>query len=393
MATDNAFRVVSIAIWVAVIWRGVLARGLSELWWSCVLLAVITTLRIGSNVAWFDAVTGHIWLSVLVSNLAAVAAATLVVRWQTKVSYFAEAPRAHQQVLLAAMTTTMAVLVATWFAAPLATAPAAEETWIPQSVLSDPFMAVHWLVYYLFLFAVMVVFTIAAGREVRALHRGELRFSLQMLIAAAACLLIWATVGIGMQIGDLFGSTSPLQMMSAANILLMVFFVLFLAGISLPLLRRDRRRREPGMVAQEVARLWWWISGHTDDDIEGPFVAEPDDLFPRLVEIRDRMWILQQWVPRQQFDAATHLARRLGLTGAGGRAFTAAVCLELGMSAAREDLARAIEPADLSKLGGGRSQVQEAQWLARISRARRAHDTEAAAVKILLHFPTVAVEG
>lgn len=84
--TDDLVRVVGIVCWVVVIGRGLRARTLNELWWACVLLAVVTTLAITSNAQWIADVTGVGALATLLSDVAAVGAAALVVRSQARSS-------------------------------------------------------------------------------------------------------------------------------------------------------------------------------------------------------------------------------------------------------------------------------------------------------------------
>lgn len=383
MALDNVFRVLSIAIWIAVIWRGLLARGLSELWWACVLLGITATLTISTTVEWFDTVTGHLWLSALVPNLAAVTAATLVVRWQIRVTHLLDPPRGQQRALVVVLVAVLGVLSLTWFGASLSTPAQPGIRWIPSALLNSSPMAAHWLIFYSFILATTISFTTAASRETRVLPPGELRLSLRMLIAAGVCLSGWAAFGVIRRVGALLGH--PVIVADLTDVLLVVFFVLFLTGVTLPLLRRKHQRGEPGAVAADVTKLWNWIVPTSP--------ADAGDLFPALIEIRDRMWVLQQWVTHDQLSAAAGLARRLGLIGTSARAFTAAVCLQMAMSAAQSGLAHAADPADLSQLGGGRSPVQEAHWLAAIARARGDHDIAAAAAKIFYHSSTRAAEG
>ncbi|NMI01652.1 DUF6545 domain-containing protein [Pseudonocardia acidicola] len=379
VVVENVYRGIAVALWVAVLRRGLRASKLGASWWASVLLALVATLKIGSNAELFDRLTGHVWLSVLVANLAAAAAAALVVGSQLVA---ARPPgRRGRRLVAVALVVVLVVMAATWFASPLHTPPGPGETWIPRVVLGDAAMATHWLVYHLFLLALAATFLCAGVREIRELPAGVSRQALVLVAASSLCAAAWAGGAVVVQAGELLGRPFPPPATVLLNGLLVAFFALFLAGICLPVLRAARRRHDPEQVRRDVTRLWQWLTGRPSGDHRR--IITDDELFGLLVEVRDRMWLLQQWVGRDQLSAAAGVARRLGLVGEPGRAFTAAVCLEIGLTALAADADRAADPADLSRLGGGQSEKQEALWLAEVQRARTLHDAAAAAVLLL----------
>ena len=71
-ATDYIFIAVALALWAAVIWHRTQARAVGELWWSCVCLAVIISLKIGVIADPFNQLTGGIYLDELMIHLVGV---------------------------------------------------------------------------------------------------------------------------------------------------------------------------------------------------------------------------------------------------------------------------------------------------------------------------------
>jgi hypothetical protein len=309
-------------------------------------------------------------LATLVANLSAVLAAALLVRWQSLASIRADQGPFPLPVLVGCTGVVLAGLVATWLSAPHSA----------DTPATHPAVALHWLLLHAALLVAVSVLGRAKLREVRTLPLSGLRTATTVLLFAAACLGTSAALGVVTQAVALGGTppSGPLPHLTA--LLQGVFVVLFLIGVSVPLVR-------PASVAglaDEVHALGTWL-GIADIELASaePGRAPGFELFPLLVEIRDRMWELQQNIDRRDVAAATVHARRSRLTGTSARAFITAVCLEIGLAAEADDPeARSADPADLSRLGGGRVPAEEARWLAAITRVRRTQDVSAAARRI-----------
>ncbi|MGI5126418.1 DUF6545 domain-containing protein [Pseudonocardia sp. CA-107938] len=367
ITADDVVRAIAILCWGVVILRGVRARRLDETWWACLLLAVTTTVTIASNAQLLADLTGIGALATLLADVTAVLAAAVLVRGLAHASVRAD----HRPVPAAAVVggTAVAVvgLVATWLSAPHSASTSA----------THPAVALHWLLLHTALLAAVSVIGLAKLREVRVLPLSSVRSATVLLLFAAACLGLASALGVLTQVAALTG-TEPAGPLPHLTLLLQsAFVVLFLVGVTMPLLRPAHS----GGVVDEVAALADWLGC--------PRVEAPSEgLFPVLVEIRDRMWELQQHLDRAQVAAAAVHARRLRLSGTSARAFTAAVCLQIGLSAEAADPdGRATDPADLSRLGGGRTPAEEARWLAAITRARRVRDVSGAARRIAARTP------
>jgi len=374
ITADDVVRAIAILCWAVVIWRGVRARHLDETWWACLLLAVTTTVTIASNAQLLADFTGVSALATLVANVATVLAAAVLVRWQAQASIRADHRPVPLPVLVGGTGVALTGLVATWLSAPHAASTPA----------THPAIALHWLLLHTALLAVVAVVGVAKVREMRALPLSSVRSATLLLLFAAASLGLASVLGVMTQVAALAG-TAPTGPLPHLTLLLQaVFVVLFLAGVAVPLLRPA----QSGGIADEVGELAVWLGcPDVDPDVDPvPSGSGAFQLFPVLVEIRDRMWELQQHVDRRQVAAAAVHARRLRLSGGSARAFTVAVCLQLGLAAEEsEPDGRSADPADLSRFGGGRTPAEEARWLAAITRVRRTQDVSAAARRITAH--------
>lgn len=373
IGADDIVRAIAILSWAVVIWRGLRARSLDETWWACVLLALTTTLSITSNAQLLADVTGVGALATLLANGSAVLAAALLVRWQSLASIRADHAPLPLPLLVGCTGAVLAGLVATWLSASHAA----------DTPATHPAVALHWLLLHAALLAAVSVVGLGKLREVRELPLSGVRTATMFLLFAAACLGTSAGLGVLTQAVALTGvpPSGPLPHLTA--LLQGVSVVLFLVGVSTPL----ARQATVAGLTDEVRALGTWL-GCPDVELaaDEPGRSSGFRLFPLLVEIRDRMWELQQDVDRRDVAAATAHARRLRLTGTSARAFVAAVCLEIGLAAEAADPdPRSADPADLSRLGGGRTPAEEARWLAAITRVRRAHDVTAAARRIRGH--------
>ena len=373
ITADDVVRAIAILCWAVVIWRGVRARRLDETWWACLLLAVTTTVTITSNAQLLADLTGVSALATLLANVAAVLAAAVLVRWQAQASIRADHRPVPLPALVGCTGVALAGLVATWLSAPHAAATPA----------THPAVALHWLLLHTALLAAVAVVGVAKVREVRALPLSSVRSATLLLLCAAASLGLASALGVATQAAALAGTAPAGALPQLTLVLQAVFVVLFLAGVSMPLLRPA----QSSGIADEVGALAGWLGCPEIEPVpDGSGQVGAFRLFPLLVEIRDRMWELQQHVDRRQVAAAAAHARRLRLSATSSRAFTVAVCLELGLAAEEsEPDGRSADPADLSRLGGGHTPAEEARWLATITRVRRTQDVAAAARRIAAH--------
>lgn len=377
ISVDDSVRALAILAWAVVIWRGVRARSLDETWWSCVLLAFAATVTITSNAQLLADVTGVSALATLLANVSAVLAAALLVRWQALASIRADHGPFPIPALVGCAGVAVAGLVVTWLSAPHS----------PDTAATHPAIALHWLTVHAALLAASSVVGLAKLREVRALPPSGIRAATTFLLAAAACLSLASALGVVMAVAALAGTppSGPLPHLVAQ--LRGACVLLFLAGISAPLIRPAATAGIADEVGALASRLGC-PEVELAPDVSG--TAPGLRLFPLVVEIRDRMWELQQRVDRRDVAAATAHARRLRLTGTSARAFTTAACLEVGLAAEAEDPdGRSADPADLSRLGGGRTPAEEARWLATITRVRRTQDVAGAARRIRGHVVSV----
>lgn len=373
--TDYIFIVVDLALWAAVIWHRAQAKAVGELWWSCVGIALIITLKIGVFADPFNQLTGGIYLDELVIHLTGIAVVTLTLGWVVLIRYGSRQP--YQRARIATAAAMMVFLTVTWLLAPIYDIPASED-WIPETVLADPVMSVHWLGIHLYLLAFCVLFVRLAGKEVRALPPGYVRLSVGLLVAAAVLLgLNNAAESVAQIVVLATGAAESAVLMTAVNAVLVAVFALFFLAVTIPL-ARYRGGGAAGASAPDVrvASLWAWIQ---DAGSPGPStgqqsmaLASPgESLMDQVIDIRDRMWWLQGFVAPADLAAASRQARAQGLVfGTRARAYVTAVCLQLAAERAGSEAAPVSPPpANLGRLGGGRTISQEAHWLAAVSDA------------------------
>lgn len=378
-ATDYIFVAVALALWAAVIWHRTQARAVGELWWSCVCLAVIISLKIGVIADPFNQLTGGIYLDELIIHLVGVAMVTLTLSWLVLVRFGTR--RAFAKSRLTASGLTLAFLVITWFLAPIYDIPASSD-WIPAPVLAAPDMAVHWLGINVYLLAFSIAFVALAWQESRTLPPGFVRLSIRFLLAAAVLFGLNNAAETAAQIVVLAtGQAESTWLMELVNAVLMVVFALFLLAIAIPLARRNRTAAATANTDARVESLWRWIQSAGTGQPEGEQNIALDDggttLLDQVVDIRDQMWLLQRYIGPEDLAAAGRQARARGhLFGVRARAYIAATCLDLAAQR-RAEQTRPVPPppANLARLGGGRTIDQEAHWLASVGDALAARLT------------------
>lgn len=372
IATDYILVVVALALWAAVIWHRTQARAVGELWWSCVCVALIISLKIGVVADSVNQLTGGIYLDELAIHLAGVAMVTLTLRWLVLVRLGTRRAFARSRLTVSGLA--LVFLVVTWFLAPIYAIPASAE-WIPAEVLTDPAMAAHWLGIHIYLLAFAVAFVAMAWHESRTLPPGYVRLSIRLLLGAAALFGLNNAAETVAQILVLTtGQAEPAWLMRVVNGVLVVVFALFLAAIAIPLARRNSTATATADTDARVESLWKWIQRSSAGGTEERPISLGDGgstLLDQVIDIRDRMWLLQRYVGPEDLAAAGRQARAHGyLFGVRARAHITAACLELA-ARRRAEQTRPVPPpaANLARLGGGRTIDQEAHWLANVGDA------------------------
>lgn len=377
-AVDVVLLLIVAGLWAAVAWHRTQARAVGELWWSCVGLAAIVTLKIGVVADPVNRLTGGVRFDELAVHLIGVVVVTLTLSWLFLVRFGTR--RAYRGVRLGTAAGMLAFLVVTWFLAPVRAIPP-DADWLPADVLVAPVMAVHWLGIHLFLLTFAVVFVALAQREARTLPPGYARTSVRLLIVAASLFGLNNAAETAAQVRVLaVGVPEPVWLVRTVNVLLIVVFALFLLAVVIPLVRSRREPDGERSTDARVESLWHWIrSGDAAGPDSGPFAAESSTLMDRVVDIRDQIWLLQRYVSPGDVAAAGYLARRNGLlVGTRARAHVTAACLELAIARrSRRAEPVAPPPANLARLGGGRTIAQEAHWLAAVADAVSARATGA----------------
>lgn len=367
------------ALWAVILWRGVRSRVLAELWWSCVAITVIITFKIGVIAHPFNTATGGIFLDVLLTEVAAVGAMMLTLQWQSMVRHGSRQPgRLARRLTILGVT---AFLLVTWFIAPIYDMPSGI-SWFPADVFNSVPMAVHWFVFHAFLAVSAGIFARHTWAEARVLPGGYIRTSLYLLVASATILVVHAGIHVVLHFLVLVaGIPFPPDFYMPLNIGLTFVFVLFLVAVAIPLARRGRWRQNTGQADTAVVSLWTWIRDVADSDDTGAVQIDTDSgktLLDQVVEIRDRMWILQQWVAPADVAAAFRQAKLGGMFGAQARAFVVASYLRGAAEAVRRGAPRVTPPpGDIVGLGGGRRLRAEAQWFAIVWSSLRANRASA----------------
>ncbi|MGE0346620.1 MAG: DUF6545 domain-containing protein [Gemmatimonadales bacterium] len=371
---DVVFRVLAVLLWVVLILAAARrVTGLRTAAWVGAIAAAVT-LRIGAVAAAADLLTGRLAWSVLVSNLLLVAALTMLVADHLRRRRGAE-PR---WLYLVAGLGTGAMTVG-WVLGSLPGPATVAPQGLPAQLFTRTPIALSVLVFGALLVLLAVTFVRAVGRELADLAPGSLRRDLTAAAVLTGGVATWASaVGIVAVAGLVRGPVPEL----APLLLDAVLAALLALGVALavrPVLRGHGE--DPQQLRDEVLQLHRWLIENTSPT--GRVGVDPDDLFVAVVEIRDRMWILQRWVSPAEVDAALRLGRRLGLSGPATRAFAVAVCLEIAVAGAAAGDDQELDVADLSALGGAATEDQEVAWLALVQRARTRHRAAAAAAAIL----------
>jgi hypothetical protein len=349
------------ALCAAVLWRGLLAHRLGELWWCCLSVAVAAVLGVDAVATGLDGAT-QLPVSGLLGRLAAVSAAALAVRWLLRHGDRPERP---------SVVAPTAVIVA----------PALIVTWLLGTPTGSPdglATILHWVGFAGFLLAALVIFLRRGLPAVDGLPAGRLRVCMSLLLVAAAALFLWLLTGTLGALAARLGLPVPAALAPTMDYLLTAVFGLFAAGVLGALMdgRRGERRFGGAAVYPELVSLRTWLTRSPAPP--HPSIGAPGDRFDvdgvldLVVEIRDRFHELQRFLTPGAVAAAAARCRRARPSGVDADAWTAAVCLELAMAARLRREPAACAGADLSALGGGDTVSAEAEWLARVSYARRA---------------------
>lgn len=379
---DWLYRATAVAGWLLLWWWGRAAgrRGrLPALWWAGCMLAIAATLRTVPATLVLDQVTGQSWLSVLIAHLLALGAAMIVVTVQLA----SRAPmtrRVRRTLWTAALTAAAGLVTSWWFAAQAATWPTADLPAAAVIVLPEPAAIAHQGLFALVVLTAAMTVGISVVRELVDTPPGALRVPLGLMVGTAACGASWAAVQAGAAIAPAWNGgiiPSMLGVLDLVVVALAAMLVMTVAAVYRTSLRTVTD--DPDRILDEVVELRDWL-------VElGAAGAGREDLFGLLIEVRDRMWLLQQQVSSGQLTRAGMATRAMGLFGDTGRAFTAAVALEVAMR--NDPTLRPAHCADISRLGGGADEEQEALWLSEVQRCRTTQPVSTAASWVLEHTP------
>jgi hypothetical protein len=370
---EQLHRVVVVAAWIGMLIWAYRGDSLGRWWCSAALLTAAATLSTPGTGGVVDTAVGLTGLSASVAHAAVTAAAGLALRAQLAAARptSTTAARASSAYLLVAPT----VAIAT-------------------GLLAAP--PVHGVLYYGAVGVAAAVFALSGYSEIRELTAGRPRAVAQLLTAAAVAVAAWAGLAtmrtIAAPIPEVQSpqpqTPQPVALVGALDIGAGGFLALAAAcagaGLVLAVVHRRDTVGRSGEQIRDVLALWNWLCDTGNNSV---------DLFGVVIETRDRLWLTQRWVDVDDLAAATHLARRLGLGGQPARAFITAVCLEIGLCAIEDNMARPAESADLSRLGGGTSPEEEAAWFAAVWRSRIDHHAAAAAAVIRYASHSITESG
>jgi hypothetical protein len=371
---------VCLLLWLVVGWRGWRAVALSEVWWSCALLATGATLRVGWDARVLDAATGPLRLSLPAANVCIVIALLLTLQWQVVAR---NAHAATRQAPVPVLTSrgivlflSTGALAATWLAADPADLPDGnlQVSLVVRGI--GPALAAHWLIYYGIVFVTGLLIAHRATQPVSQVL-GRLRWSLLAVAASGWAFAGFALLGVLVQLNEV-SDDSPLSL--AASAAPAVALCCFLAAVVIPVTGRGLHA---GMVEggsglrADLAGIWAWLAPTRAPLQLGPRTAPLTDsqLEDALIEIRDQMLTLQRWITDSSIERAVAATRRLGLRGERGRSYIVARCLAAAVHA-RDAGEPAIGGANLAGLGGGDTLEQEAAWIRAIWAAATAPDPD-----------------
>lgn len=386
VALDWLYRAVAVGAWVLLGgWgRGASRRGpLPPLWWAGCAVAVAATLRTVPATLVLDRVSGQQWLSVPFAHLLTVGAAAVAVADQLATRQ--PMTRLVRRGLYAAAAAGGALLVVTWWPArPSGTSTTGAGG--PVVVTASGLIIAHQTVFGLLVALAAVTVGISVLRELVDAAAGPWPVQLGLMAAVAGCVTAWGAVQAGAVAAPLWGGGIAADTLAGLDIATLGLAAM-LAAAAVVVYRRSLRStpEDPHRVHDDVVRLREWLAGPDPDAGAAPGGG---DVFGLLVEVCDRVWMLQQRISPQQLARAEMVARSAGLLGQPGqpgRAFAAAVALEVGMR--NDPDLRPPRPADISRLGGGQDEAQEARWLAAVQRARTEHPVSTAANWVLEHTP------
>lgn len=380
---DWLYRVTAVSGWLLLWWWGRTAgrRGrLPALWWAGCVVAVAATLRTVPATLVLDQLTGQNWLSVLLAHLLVETAAVIVVTVQVATRR-PITRRVRCSVWAAALAAGVGLATSWWFATQGAAWPT---TGLPAAgtapVIVPPVLAaeLHQVLFGLVVLTAAMIVGISVVRELVDTPPGPLRVPLGLAVAAAACATSWAAVQAGAAIAPAWGGGITTDMLAVLD-LVVVGLAATLAAAAAVVYRMSLREipHDLDRVLDELVELRDWL---VDPETAG---VGREDLFGLLIEVRDRMWLLQQQVSSPQLARAGMNARSMGLLGDTARAFTAAVALEVAMR--NDPTLCPVQTADISRLGGGDDEEHEALWLAQVQRCRTTQPVSTAADWVLEH--------
>ncbi|WP_232661901.1 hypothetical protein [Pseudonocardia sp. TRM90224] len=390
LALEWTFRGAALLLWVVWwCWGRLSGATTSRLWWAAGVLAAALTSYVDPAAALLVALTGLPCVNVLLLHIVVIIAVAAIVQAQQAVIWPFD--RRADRLTSGVTGLFLVALVSAWFAWPPSLA--GEGSW-PAVVLrassgSLPYRALMAVA----LAVAAVAFLRAVLRQHDDVPAGSLRRLLRLAVVASLVVLAWAGLQfVAVARGVSGRAWAPLVL---AWGVLAVMLALGTVAVAAAFIRGTcwarTRRSDVTEDYRNVVELRDWLSERL---LSVPAVhanalgSDRADLLGALIETRDRIWMAQQRISEHHVCVAARLARDLGLGGEAARAFTTATVLELACAVG--PACRPAEGADLSRLGGGHTEEQEARWLAAVNRARMEHPADEAAAIVLNTIATHA---
>ncbi|RJQ77996.1 hypothetical protein D5S17_13795 [Pseudonocardiaceae bacterium YIM PH 21723] len=233
---------------------------------------------------------------------------------------------------------------------------------------------VYWIAYLLYMIALTTLCTVIFWRLAIRTRSFMPRLAMATLAVATSICLAY----LGSRVLAYFSAEPTLitfGFYSSAT-----YFILIAVGCSLTALEPLRHSIADWLQLQSLYGLWRELVGAVPhvalEQVGGRgrdmlrFTRNRWRLQRRIIEIRDAMLVLREWISAAELDRIRSAVREANLTGERAQAATTACWLELARRAKLAGAPRVPEPLDLVRQGGA-DLAGEVSWLSAVRRARR----------------------